>query len=293
MAEEDYGLLRVEIDGNWSISEFSKLFEELGMLNLMAGYGIASQDEQQGRVYLESYSVFSGRPMRFAPAWSRSYELEIETEDYFREIALKKFMNDQTFIPELQVRAVQFASPGFVDLLGAGRIVGHISKFILGITDRYLAREARALAREQTKQKILKDKIANAEALVKLSSKIHMDPEAQRHLIRRALEIDEFIEGQMIDQKIAAVREIDLRGDGQRKRPPEVMGIANIICAVRIIMCNRKLAEGDVRKRSNACRSDPSLRARAGTRRGGPRVRSVYPPVFATSSMALTSSLPL
>ena len=220
MADDDYGLLRIEIDGHWSVSDFSQLFEEFEVLNLMAGYGIASQDEQQGRIYLDWYSAFSGRPMRFAPTWSRSYELEIETEDYFREIALRKFMNDLTSIPDLQVRAMQFASPGFVDLLGAGRIVGHISKFILGITDRYLARGDRELAREQTKQKILKDKIANAEALLKLGSKIHMDPEAQRQLIRRALEIDEYIEGKLIDQKITAAREIDPRGrEAQRKRP--------------------------------------------------------------------------
>jgi hypothetical protein len=37
---------------------------------------------------------------------------------------------------------IHFACPGFIDLLGAAdRIVGHLSKFILGITDRYLARE--------------------------------------------------------------------------------------------------------------------------------------------------------
>jgi hypothetical protein len=221
MADDDYGVLRVDIDGDWSCIEFSKLFDQFEMLNLMAGWAIASQDEQQGRLFIETAFAFHGRPLRFSPAWTPSYELELKTEDYFREIALRKYMNDLTYLPELRVGAIHYASPGWVDLLGAGRIVGHVSKFILGITDRYLAREDRALAREQTKQKILKDKISNAKELLKLGTKIHMDPEAQRQLVRRALEIDEYIENKLIDQQITGINQIG-PGSGQvRKRPPK------------------------------------------------------------------------
>jgi hypothetical protein len=205
---DDYGVLRIEIDGIWTVAEFSKLFEEFEILNEMAAYGEGSQDEQSGR-YLVRDAFYPGRPFRFSPAWTDSYDLEVKTEDYFREAALRRFMNAFTEIPELQVRAIKFASPGFVDFLGAGRIVGHISKFILCVTDRYLGREDRALAREDKKQKILRQKIANAENLLKLGVKVHMDHEAQRQLVRRALEIDEYFESNLIDQKITAARQID------------------------------------------------------------------------------------
>jgi hypothetical protein len=220
MADDDYGVLRVDIDGEWSATEFSKLFDQFEMLNLMAGWGIASQDEQQVRFLIETPFVYQSRALRFSPSWSEAFELEVRAEDYFRELALRKYLNDLTYLPELRVNAVHYASPGWVDLLGAGRIVGHVSKFILGITDRYLAREDRALAREQTKQKIMKDKIANAKELLKLGAKIHMDPEAQRQLIRRALEIDEYIENKIIDQQITRINQIG--PDSQvRKRPPK------------------------------------------------------------------------
>jgi hypothetical protein len=220
---DDYGVLRIEVDGEWTPTEFSKLCDEFEVLNEMAAYGDASQDEQQARILLEWRSFIPGRPLRFSPTWTQEYELEIETEDYFREIALRKFMTQFTYIPPLRLKAIRFASPGFVDLLGAGRVIGHISKFILGITDRYLAREERALAREQTKQRILKQKIANAEGLLRLGSKVHMDPEAKRQLVRRALEIDEYIESNLIEQKITAAREVGpgdtLDGVSHRGRP--------------------------------------------------------------------------
>ena len=161
---DDYAVLRIEIDGVWTAAEFSKLFEEFETLNEMAAFGEGSQDEQSGR-FLIRQPIYPGRRFRFSSAWATSYDLEVETEEYFRQAALRRFMIEYTEIPELTVRAIEFASPGFVDFLGAGKIVGHISKFILGITDRYLAREDRALAREDKKQKILRQKIANAEDL--------------------------------------------------------------------------------------------------------------------------------
>lgn len=220
MADDDSEILRVDIEGDWSATEFSNLFDQFEMLNLMAGWAIASQDEQQARFLIETPFAFHSRTLRFSPAWTEAFELEVKAEDYFREIALRKYLNDLTHLPELRVSAVHYASPGWVDLLGAGRIVGHVSKFILGITDRYLARKDRALAREQTKQKILKDKIANAKELLKLGTKIHMDPEAQRQLVRRALEIDEYIEGKLIDQQITGVIQVGPHGGKARKRPP-------------------------------------------------------------------------
>lgn len=208
---EETGILRIEVDGFWTAADFSKLFDELEVLSEMAAYGDASQDEQQGRILLDWGYHFPEMRTRYS-RWDTEYDLELEAERHFRETALRRFMNKDSAVPSLQVKEIRFASPGFVDLLGAGRIVGHISKFILGITDRYLAREDRVLAREQTKQKILKAKIANAESLLRLGSKVHMDPEARRQLVRRALEIDEYIESKLIDQKITAGGEIDPNG---------------------------------------------------------------------------------
>ncbi len=83
-----------------------------------------------------------------------------------------------------------------------GRVTRSISKFLLGILDRYLAKEDRELSRQVTRQKILKLKIQNAENLLKLGSKLHLDKETKTQIVRRTLEIDEYFESHIIDQKI-------------------------------------------------------------------------------------------
>jgi hypothetical protein len=48
-----------------------------------------------------------------------------------------------------------------------------------------------------------------------------MDPEAQRQLLRRALEIDEYIENKIIDQQITGINQIGPDSGQARKRPPK------------------------------------------------------------------------
>ncbi|MDA9523880.1 hypothetical protein XI06_27280 [Bradyrhizobium sp. CCBAU 11434] len=212
MADE-YGILRVEIDGAWTPAEFSELFKEIEVLNEIASFGDTEESEDNDRMWLGLNLRFSGRPLRFGPAWTNDEALEIEVEDYYREAVVRRFVTDVAYIPSLHVAAIQYASPGFVDIAGAGRIVGHISKFILGIADRLIALEDRRLAREQTKQKILKQKIENADALLKLGTKVNLDIDAKRQLVRRVLEIDEYFQNQLLDQKITSVREIVSHND--------------------------------------------------------------------------------
>jgi hypothetical protein len=218
MAEEN-GILRIEIDGVWTPAEFSKLFNEFEVLKEMAVFGDESDVEQDGSSWFRLDSRIRGGLFRNNPYLARDYDLEIETEGYFSEIVLRRLMTNSTFIPELEVKAIQFGSPGFVDLLGAGRMVGQISKFLLGIIDRYLATEDRELAREQKRQSILKQKIANADGLLKLGQKVHMDDEAKRQLLRRAFEIDGYIESNLIDQRITAIGPpTNPRGTASRRR---------------------------------------------------------------------------
>jgi hypothetical protein len=106
--------------------------------------------------------------------------------------------------PALRVAQIEYASPGFTDIAGLGRIIAEIRKFVLGITDRIIAIDDRALSREERNQKILALKISNAEKLLKLSDKISIEPEARTALVRRVLQSDSIIEGRLLEGKITS-----------------------------------------------------------------------------------------
>jgi hypothetical protein len=109
----------------------------------------------------------------------------------------------------LSVKAIKFGSKGFTDFLGVAGVIKETSKFILGVVDRILAKDDRALAREERLQVVLQKKLANAERLLKLSNKAHLDREARRALLRRVLEADNYIETKILDRQITGVTEPD------------------------------------------------------------------------------------
>jgi hypothetical protein len=205
--------LRIEIDGYWTSGDFAKLFSEMELLNEFAHFGETKIDGQTAL----PLRYFRGTQPRLSPIWTLDYELEAETESNITEALVKGYIRDFIGYPsDLQVKEVLFASPGFVDLLGAGKIVGHLSKFILGVTDRWLATDDRKLARDHKRQTILRQKIANAESLLKLSNKAGLDADTRRQLIRRVLEVDYYLETKILDGQVTDVRTID----DEPRRPP-------------------------------------------------------------------------
>lgn len=208
----DGNWLRIEIDGYWTSGDFAKLFAEMEMLNEFAQFGELTVDGQSAI----SLRLSRSRRIRENSFWPFDYEAEVEAETAVAELLLKGVIRDYTgLVNELQVKRVSFASPGFVDLLGAGKVIGHISKFILGVTDRWIAREDRELARDHKRQTILKQKITNAENLLKLSKKAGLDPDTRRQMVRRVLESDSYFETKMLDGKITDVYEVN---EGPRGR---------------------------------------------------------------------------
>jgi len=212
----DTGRCRIIINGRWNSQEFADLFSEMEFLNDVASFSIRVDQEVLARdlaVYAGHFRYygrsFYSRPLPPFLEGPLPPFLEEQIESLTRRLELRYFINRFQFQSDLTIKAISFGSPGFVDFLGAGKIVAEIRKFILGVIDRYLETEDRRLARDAKRQEILEKKITNAERLLKLGKKVGLEGEFRRNMMREVLAVDYFIESKLLDGKIVRVDEED------------------------------------------------------------------------------------
>jgi hypothetical protein len=205
-AFEERGALRVAIGGEWTSADFARFFSEMENLHVLAKFGFVKIDGQSVHGF-RPYLV--RRPGRYWP----DTEFEEEVDEIADRVALDEFLREFVSPDALHVSQIEFASPGFTDLAGAGRAIAELRKFLFGIADRFIASKDRELERESRRQSILKEKIANAERLLKLADKSGMDVDTKNRLVKRALEADYFIESMILQGKVTEVTQLDGKGN--------------------------------------------------------------------------------
>jgi hypothetical protein len=195
-------VIRINIARDWTASEFSELMSQLQFLADVALFSKVRIDGQstiyfpfRRRRRIAYYDVF------FDP------EDELRQDVYLRRLEVHNFVRD--FAPEtpndLRLSRLEFASPGFADLAGVGKIVEQLRIFLMDVTDRYLHKGDREIARESAAQDLLAKKIANAEAILNLGEKIGLTPESKQILLAEVLDADYFIEGKVLSGQITSV----------------------------------------------------------------------------------------
>lgn len=200
---EHEGVLRISIDGRWSVSDFSTFFSRIEVLNELAHFGQISVDGQT------SLGVFRSRYaswFRYEPFWSDA-EFEMFLEGKAEEETVRDFIREVATPEPLRVRQVQFASPGHTDLGGIGKVIEQIRLFVMAIVERYDAKPDRALAREEKHQTIIAKKMANAEKLLGLAKKMGLDHQTRNMMVRQALELDRYVENQTLDGRITSIED--------------------------------------------------------------------------------------
>jgi hypothetical protein len=182
--------IRIGLDGKWGSIEFEELFSSLNMLN-----GLAQVGSQPLRYMSKDLLTKS-----LEPDWDFERFSSLVARAALKEI----FKNDNEF-ETLVVSRIQFSSPGFTDLTGAGKVLEQIRLFIKDILDRKDAKVERHLDIEAKKQDLLEKKIANGIRLVDLSDKMGMDRETTNALVMQAVLADDFIEHQIQHKKITSI----------------------------------------------------------------------------------------
>lgn len=198
--------MRVEISDGWSASEFSELFAQLNFLYEAARFGQVRIDGQSAHPFMPWWFRRRRWP-EFAPYYD---EESLEDEAILRHRMVERMLSyassEKVPSPKLEVRRIEFASPGFVDVAGVGKVVKELRLFMTGILDRYLNKEDRKIARQAAAQDLLAKKIMNAENLLKLGEKAGLDPETRQSLVREILTADYYVEGKFITGKITNVK---------------------------------------------------------------------------------------
>ena len=161
-------LLRLNIDGDWTINEFAQTFEAIQQLYDFQVYcrWLQHMDHRQSprkRLYrmmemMDLHPMEAEFLLRFPSATWRESDATLESIS-----ATTKEIREADFPTHLagpaRVKRINYSSPGVTDIAGVGEIIGHIKDLILRVLEMCLNREhqkevARKLKLENDKSEI-------------------------------------------------------------------------------------------------------------------------------------------
>ena len=145
MSPREDEAIRIEIEGEWSVYELGVFLGDLALLFVIR-FAL-----DLGRRGVSDFLSSLRRPDRYDPwPFSRRWSLTRPDE-------------------QLTVLRVQYGSPGFVDLLGIGKIVEQLRLFVEKLIDLRATRLRRGLENEAMRQEIKGKMIENARDFVRLA----------------------------------------------------------------------------------------------------------------------------
>jgi len=197
-------ILRIEIAGNWRAEDFSGFFDEIDHLYNLAAYTLLPFENRFN--HLDAWWRLDRRRRDWYEPISVQADLEFEV--LRQRLDVRQFLavsNRPSGFYPLQVKAIDFASPGFSDFFGFAEALSKVSDFVLGVTDRILMREDRGIDREKKRQEVLGLKLDNAKKLLELGDATGLDKEQKERLLRDALGVDHAIEGRLINGQVKSV----------------------------------------------------------------------------------------
>lgn len=171
---ESTGTIRFEIDGRWSAAELGKSLlhiEELYDLRLVLQVVYEDRLDWE-HIYMElpHFPPFRRwmkrgivHPALIAGMYPAIPPLPLEPQ-YLSRMASLLYPHER-----LEVRRIEYGSPGFKDLAGVGEIVRHIKDFVFSIIEHRALRRRRQLEDERKDLENERLRIENARKFVQLA----------------------------------------------------------------------------------------------------------------------------
>lgn len=209
--------VRFKIEGSWSAEEMGRLLVAISDLYDLRLLLELLNDEWRllDRYYDEFVHRFpfpSRRRRRFLSIgpmpWDFAAVLPVLDEPHLTRIS-------NLLEPEerLQVRRVSYASPGSIDLVGIGAVVGHIKDFVLKLIEREDSKRSRELSDEQMSLENDRRRIENARNFVALARDLGYTETEVRRLVAHVDEKQEILDQLVDSRKLIAVVENDEGGE--------------------------------------------------------------------------------
>jgi len=163
-------VIRFRIDGRWSVLDMGQFFRDLNDLAIL--------------------SV----SLRIPQLRERFHETAFtESEVYFKWV--RGIVGYRRL---LEIKRIQFGSPGFQDIAGAGVIIGHIKDFILRIIETVRDKEQHRLTTR-------KMELENVKVFIELASEYGLTPDELNYLIAQVNRKQQNIEYLIVEDKLVSV----------------------------------------------------------------------------------------
>lgn len=208
--------MRLRIAGNWTARNFSDLFTAVSSLyEIRFLLELAAQDLRDLEYLLEE-----GYFLRPGPRGSRYRRLlragfpmmPISSAALFPLTDENTMQQLRTFIHEeeaLQVRKIEYASPGSIDLAGLGAVMGHIKDLVVKFVDRNDTKRKRHLEDERLSLENERLRIENAREFVALAKDCGYSEVEIRQLVSRVDDVQDPIERLAAQHKLTDVVDVD------------------------------------------------------------------------------------
>lgn len=162
-------VLRIKIDGKWTSSQFSNLFESLSFLYQLLSemdkievyesqlYGKMPESHISSSLININGELF--KKLNFPLSYENSKDFERISPFSFEYLSYSNYK--RVFFDDLYIKEIKYASPGFTDFVGVGKIIEQI----FSILKYYFPNKKEKLENEILEQELITKKIKTLELM--------------------------------------------------------------------------------------------------------------------------------
>jgi hypothetical protein len=195
-------ILRLNMEGRWLADELGSCMSDLSALyDLRMCLELLREDETDWELLFDELMHFPPLRRRFKRRLLRQQLFPFAPLaaqiDITKVSTLREYLEPSE---RLEVRRLNYASPGTSDLAGVGAIVGHVKDFVHKLIDRHDTRRQRELNDERAAAEIDHIRIENARSFVALAKDLGYSEMETRKLVTYVDEKQDMLI-RLVDQK--------------------------------------------------------------------------------------------
>jgi hypothetical protein len=198
-------VLRLKMDGRWLADELGSCVSDLAALyDLRMCLELMREDQRDWEHFFDELWHFGPMRRQFKRRFLRGQmfptpfpTLSSAQIDVTQLSALRAFLEPSE---RLEIRRLNYASPGASDLAGVGAIVGHVKDFVVKLIDRHDTRRQRELNDDRAAAEIDRIRLENARNFVALGKDLGYSDIEMRKLVAQVDEKQDMLIS-LIDQK--------------------------------------------------------------------------------------------